>query len=175
MNRKARNPLKSFTLTSSFLYTLYLLSTLIATLNTKHNDCKHTINISHSFTPNTFLYRNSYTHFLSNPRGPRGLDLVGTFKNRSLTSVGSILLLLLVCGDTGALVNPGPRAPKNPCQLCGHAVKWGQRAIQCDQCCDVCTSRLVPCKLRGWLHGCLQWTGREQPLLDLLGLWCPKL
>ncbi|ROT75948.1 hypothetical protein C7M84_005481 [Penaeus vannamei] len=47
----------------------------------------------------------------------------------------TILLLLLLCGDTGANVNPGPCRPKHPCMICTRAVKWGQRAIQCDNCC----------------------------------------
>ena len=48
----------------------------------------------------------------------------------------TILLLLLLCGDTGAIVNPGPYCPKYPCVVCRKAVKWGQRAIQCDNCCE---------------------------------------
>ena len=42
----------------------------------------------------------------------------------------TILLLLLLCGDTGAIVNPGPYRPKYPCMICARAVKWRQRAIQ---------------------------------------------
>ena len=30
--------------------------------------------------------------------------------------------------------NPGPRTPKFPCQLCGKAVRWNQKAIACDHC-----------------------------------------
>ena len=44
-----------------------------------------------------------------------------------------ILLLILLGGDLE--INPGPVRPKFPCHICGKAVKWGQRAIQCD-CCD---------------------------------------
>lgn len=42
----------------------------------------------------------------------------------------TLMLLLLLCGDTGAMVNPGRRHPKYACEICG------QRAIQCDNCCE---------------------------------------
>ena len=39
-------------------------------------------------------------------------------------------LFILQCGDIEC--NPGPRPPKNPCQLCGKACKWSEKAVQCD-------------------------------------------
>ena len=58
------------------------------------------------------------------------------FHNTNTHSRLTILILLLLAGDTGAIVNPGPYCPKYPCVLCARAVKWGQRAIQCDSCGD---------------------------------------
>ena len=61
----------------------------------------------------------------------------------------TILLLLLLCGDTGAIVNPGPYCPKYPCVLCTKAVKWGQRAIKCESCDG-------GSEYAGWYHvGCI--------------------
>ena len=31
-------------------------------------------------------------------------------------------------------LNPGPRTPKYPCQICSKACRWGQGAIACDNC-----------------------------------------
>ena len=39
----------------------------------------------------------------------------------------TVLLLLLLCGDTGAVINPGPYQPKYPCVICSKAVKWRER------------------------------------------------
>ena len=57
----------------------------------------------------------------------------------------TILLLLLLCGDTGAMVNPGPYKPKYPCVICTRAVKYRQRAIQCSSCGE-------RSKYAGWYH-----------------------
>jgi hypothetical protein len=44
-----------------------------------------------------------------------------------------LCLLALLCGDIA--VNPGPTyVPKYPCGGCGKAAKWGQQAIECDNC-----------------------------------------
>ena len=42
------------------------------------------------------------------------------------------LLLLLLAGDVNT--NPGPYKLKYPCGECGKAVKWGQKAIECENC-----------------------------------------
>lgn len=42
-------------------------------------------------------------------------------------------LIALLAGDIE--MNPGPRMPKYPCQICHKAAKWGQKAIECEQCC----------------------------------------
>ena len=42
------------------------------------------------------------------------------------------LLLLLLGGDIEQ--NPGPRAPKHPCQICKRAVTWKQHEVACDDC-----------------------------------------
>ena len=52
-----------------------------------------------------------------------------TIKNFSLRTQ---LCLLVLCGDIA--VNPGPYVPKYPCGICTKAAKWGQQAIQCDNC-----------------------------------------
>ena len=51
-------------------------------------------------------------------------------KNSHLLYIG--LLLLLMSSDCE--LNPGPRSPKYPCQICDRACGWGQRAIACDNC-----------------------------------------
>ena len=43
-----------------------------------------------------------------------------------------VTMLLLQSGDIN--MNPGPRAPKFPCQICGKAVNWTEPAVQCDNC-----------------------------------------
>jgi hypothetical protein len=43
-----------------------------------------------------------------------------------------IRLLLMRLSDFE--LNPGPRTPKYPCQICSKACRWGQRAIVCDNC-----------------------------------------
>lgn len=107
----------------------------------EHNDCNH-VYISHSLLPDTYLYRNTYTHLLSSLCGTPCRS--GILANRPGGFRG-LMLLLLLCGDTGALTNPGPRAPRYPCQLCRRAVRWGQRAIQCDRCCEASVHT-------GWYH-----------------------
>ena len=31
-------------------------------------------------------------------------------------------------------MNPGPKTPKDLCQICGKSVRWNQQAVACDQC-----------------------------------------
>ena len=40
--------------------------------------------------------------------------------------------MLLLSGQVE--LNPGPYKPKYPCQICSKAVKWGDRALACDNC-----------------------------------------
>ena len=47
------------------------------------------------------------------------------------------LVIMLQAGDLHP--NPGPYHPKFPCELCGKAARWNQRAVSCDECC-------------GWYH-----------------------
>ena len=42
------------------------------------------------------------------------------------------LLLLILAGDIN--INPGPRPVKYLCGVCSKAVKWGQQAIECEEC-----------------------------------------
>ncbi len=45
-----------------------------------------------------------------------------------------MLLTTLLAGDIEMNPGPGRRGPKYPCQICTKAAKWGQKAIECDQC-----------------------------------------
>lgn len=44
------------------------------------------------------------------------------------------LSMLLLSNSADIELNPGPRAPKYPCQICDRAVTWKQRAVACDDC-----------------------------------------
>lgn len=72
--------------------------------NTIPKGCKHIL-ISHTLLPDIYTSRNNYTHLLG-PRLPN-YKAYQTFRG--------LPLILLVCSDTGALVNPGPHSPKYPC------------------------------------------------------------
>lgn len=72
-----------------------------------------------------------------------------TYYNTNPHARHAILLLLLLCGDTGAIVNLGPYQPRHPCVLCTKAVKWGQRTIQCNICCD-------QSEHAGWYVSCIR-------------------
>eukprot|EP00795_Rhopilema_esculentum_P017669 gene17669-9320_t len=47
------------------------------------------------------------------------------------------MIMLMLCDDVD--MNPGPRKLRYPFQVCEKAVKWGQRAIACENC-------------SGWFH-----------------------
>ena len=51
-------------------------------------------------------------------------------KNHALLYIS--LVLILNSSDTE--MNPGPRTPKYPCQICSKAVTWKQRGVACDDC-----------------------------------------
>ena len=53
------------------------------------------------------------------------------FRQSKLTSWLTILLILQA-GDIE--INPGPRRPKFPRQICQKAAKWGQKCLQCKLC-----------------------------------------
>ena len=44
------------------------------------------------------------------------------------------LSLLLLVNASDVELNPGPRTPKYPCQICSRAVTWKQRGVACDDC-----------------------------------------
>ena len=74
-------------------------------------------------------------HFLK----PKPSSVIFETKNR-LRSLAFFYALL--SGDIE--LNPGPRKLKYPCEICHKAAKWGQKAIECDQC-------------QGWFHAsCLK-------------------
>ena len=50
-------------------------------------------------------------------------------------------LLLMLSGQVE--LNPGPYTPKFPCQICSKAVKWGQRALACDNCDQWCHTEFI--------------------------------
>ena len=62
-----------------------------------------------------------------------------------------LCLLIILSGDIAE--NPGPYQPKYPCGLCTKAAKWGQSAIECDNC-------------QNWFHReCL---GMSETIYDIL-------
>ena len=70
--------------------------------------------------------------FASSYYRPRGCIPNAGLKPAKSTTL-YLLYILIQAGDIEP--NPGPRrAPKYPCQVCSKAVKWGQRAVQCDHC-----------------------------------------
>ena len=44
------------------------------------------------------------------------------------------LSLTLILNASDIELNPGPRTPKYPCQICSKAVTWNQRRVACDDC-----------------------------------------
>ena len=44
------------------------------------------------------------------------------------------LSLTLILNASDIELNPGPRTPKYPCQICSKAVTWNQRGVACDDC-----------------------------------------
>ena len=135
----------TYTMTLTFVY-IFHLGLLYNTNIHEHHGCTSHIQISPTLLPDTYTYTNSYTHLLGSlGMSPGRLGPKYSSQNIKPGSYRGLMLLLLLCGDTGALTNPGPRAPKYPCQLCRHAVKWGQRAIQCDRCCEASIHK-------GWYH-----------------------
>ena len=60
-------------------------------------------------------------------------------------------------------LNPGPRTPKYPCQICHRAVTWGQKGVSCDDC-DL------------WHHAeCMHMPSHiyncEQYIMELCNMW----
>jgi hypothetical protein len=51
-------------------------------------------------------------------------------KNDHLMYISRLLLMI----SSDCELNPGPRTPKYPCQICSKACIWGQRAVACDNC-----------------------------------------
>nr|XP_054763097.1 uncharacterized protein LOC129269612 [Lytechinus pictus] len=60
----------------------------------------------------------------------RGFHPLPLMKPKALLFLS--VLLLAKSGDIE--VNPGPCAPKHPCQICDRAVTWKHRAVSCDDC-----------------------------------------
>ena len=52
--------------------------------------------------------------------------------NPALTLMYIANIVIILSNDTE--VNPGPRQPKYPCQICEKAVTWKQRGVACDDC-----------------------------------------
>ena len=70
--------------------------------------------------------------------------------------------LLMLSGQVE--LNPGPYTPKFPCQICSKAVKWGQRALACDNCDQWCHTE------------CMTMTSEEyHHLADTSVIWLCKI
>ena len=71
-------------------------------------------------------------------------------------------LLLMLSGQVE--LNPGLYTPKFPCQICSKAVKWGQRALACDNCDQWCHTE------------CMTMTSEEyHHLADTSVIWLCKI
>ena len=70
-------------------------------------------------------------------RPPLGTAPIRLSLHPSKLSSLYMMAILTLSGDVE--LNPGPYTPKYPCMICAKAVKWKQKAIQCDNC-------------EGWYH-----------------------
>ena len=71
-------------------------------------------------------------------------------------------LLLMLSGQVE--LNPCPYTPKFPCQICSKAVKWGPRALACDNCDQWCHTE------------CMTMTSEEyHHLADTSVIWLCKI
>ena len=66
----------------------------------------------------------------------RGLRSFSTFPNirRAKMHTSLYLSLILITCASDVELNPGPRTPKYPCQICHKAVTMKQQGVACDDC-----------------------------------------
>ena len=73
--------------------------------------------------------QNVMFHHYRPPLGTAPIRL--SLRSSKLSSL-YMMAILTLSGDVE--LNPGPYTPKYPCMICAKAVKWKQKAIQCDNC-----------------------------------------
>jgi hypothetical protein len=56
--------------------------------------------------------------------------------------------ILLLVRSADCELNPGPRPPKYPCQMCHKACRMGQHAIACDNCDQLYHVDCLGCQIR---------------------------
>lgn len=63
-------------------------------------------------------------------RGYKGLNTLYTYPTIKRGTLHTYLYTLA----SNVELNPGPRTPKYPCQICHRAITWGQKGVSCDDC-----------------------------------------
>ncbi|KAK3084155.1 hypothetical protein FSP39_009144 [Pinctada imbricata] len=116
---------------SIFIYFLFLICAFLRVTNDQSSD------IRKSYLQNEIdrLWRNGI-HCISANRSLRALKCMSTFPNIKRGTMHTYLymsFILLTCA-TDIELNPGPRKPKHPCQICHRAVTWKDKAVSCDDC-----------------------------------------
>jgi hypothetical protein len=118
------------------VFQVSILNVQIASLKSHLNQYNHTQSWF------SISYRDSITSLLMNRQGAlskpySGLGpklRPGLIHGGSKRLVLSYLCILLITNAHDTQINPGPRKPKFPCQICTKAVKWGQHGVRCDCC-----------------------------------------
>jgi hypothetical protein len=56
------------------------------------------------------------------------------YNDRPIKHTMLYLSLIIIMMSSDVELNPGPRQPKYPCQICHKAVTWKTRGVACDDC-----------------------------------------
>jgi hypothetical protein len=75
---------------------------------------------------------------LVSARKPKSIRLylmdLGFLADRPIKYTMLYFSLIIIMKSSDVELNPGPRQPKYPCQICHKAVTWKTRGVACDDC-----------------------------------------